>query len=68
MADILALFRHDNHGPDVIDSTPTLGGMSNMLSGNSRSSQPPSDGDIRRPKPGTSGQRREEHPLYGRRW
>ena len=68
MADILALCRHDNHGPDIIESAPTLGGMSNMLGGHSRTSQPLSNGAIRQPKTGTSGQRREEHPLYGRRW
>jgi hypothetical protein len=56
MADILALFRHDNHGPDIIDSTPTLGGMINLLDRGERSSQRSElDG-------------REEYPLYARRW
>ena len=68
MADILALFRHDNHGPDVIDATPSQGGMSSVLGRNSQTSQASSDRAAPRSRPGATGQRREEHPLYGRRW
>jgi hypothetical protein len=68
MADVLALFRHGNHGPDVIDSTPTLGGISSILGINSGTSQPQTERVVSRSRPADSGQRREEHRLYGRRW
>jgi hypothetical protein len=57
LADILALFKHDGHGPNVIDSTPTLGGIANLLG------MGDSEG-----RPGEVVARREEHPVYGRRW
>jgi hypothetical protein len=57
MADILALFRHDGHGPDVVDSNPTLGGIANLLHRDGHDSR----------GPGVFG-RREEHPVFGRRW